>query len=316
MRLQDIIGQPGVSRLLLRLTAAGRLPHALLLEGRPGCGRRTLARALAQALLCTAPVAGDACGTCRSCQLVVAGTHPDLTETRHDAQGGEIGTEEVREEIVARAYESPLVGERRVFVLYGVERLHAAAANALLKVLEEPPAGTYLVATCTAAAAVLATIRSRTQLHRLQPLAAEDIARILRQGGVPDGVAEERAGRGQGSHRGLWGELEALPLAELRSLCLEGWSSAEVARAVAALPDAVTAEQEEAGVTVAQEQRRAVRHWLSALAHDLRTRLRAAPSPVLAARIERLLTLERDLDRNLPPRLVIEAVAIDPPRSR
>jgi len=315
-RLSEIIGHPALTALLTRLLAANQLTHALLLEGVPGCGRRTLARAVAQALLCLEPVRGDACGRCRSCLVAGAGSHPDLVETRHDSEGGETGIDEMRDQVVGRAFESPLMGERRVFILYSVERLREASANALLKALEEPPAGTYFILTTSQAGAVLKTIRSRAQLFRLQALTTEHLRAILVAGGIPGPQAEARAQRGPGSHRGLWRDLEDIPLAQLRSLALEGFRSELVMQAVAALPTTLTAADEEAGRTVAGEQRRAVRQWLSVLAHDLSRRLRTDPDPGLASRIERVLSLERDLNLNLQPRLVIEAIGLDAERRR
>ncbi len=311
-RLTDVIGQQATTALLARLVARERLPHALLLEGIPGCGRRTTLRALAQTLLCRQPEAGDACGRCDCCQLVAAGTHPDLTELRHE--GAEPTIEEVREEVVARVYESALMGGRRVFLLHAVERLRQDSANALLKALEEPPPGTFLLMSTNAARAVLATIRSRAQLLRLQPLSEADLALVLERGGVPQATARERAMRGSGSHHGLWAELEVLPLEELRRLVLEGYSTSAVSHACAALPDRLTAAQEAAGVTLLQEQRRALGHWISALAHSLREDLRASCDGALARTIERVLELQRDLRGNLHPRLVIEALALDQER--
>ncbi|HEX3135063.1 MAG TPA: DNA polymerase III subunit delta', partial [Planctomycetota bacterium] len=85
MRLGEIIGHGGLPRLLVRLIARTRLPHAIILDGIPGCGRRTLARAVAQALLCHAPHQGDACGACASCRVLAAETHPDCIELPHDS---------------------------------------------------------------------------------------------------------------------------------------------------------------------------------------------------------------------------------------
>jgi DNA polymerase-3 subunit delta' len=268
-RLADVLGQGGLTALLKRLLRANRLPHAALLEGVPGCGRRTLARALAQSLLCASPHEGDSCGACESCLLAGSGSHPDLVALAHDSESDELPVERVREDVVARAYESPLVGARRVFIIYGVERLAKEAANAMLKALEEPPAGAYIVMTTTQSAAVLKTIRSRAQLFRLQPLAEAELARVLRAGGIAATDADARAMRGAGSHRGLWGDLESAPIAELRELCTGGLRMETVAAVVAALPSKITAEQEEAGLTVTKERRRALRQWLIALAHDL-----------------------------------------------
>src|SRR5271167_4218768 len=113
MRLREVIGQDGLVRLLSRLIARGRLPPALLLEGLPGCGRRTLALAIAQAVLCPRAQGGDACGECASCRMVNEGSHPDLVSLPHDSQGDDLGVELVRSAIAEAAYQSPLIGAGR-----------------------------------------------------------------------------------------------------------------------------------------------------------------------------------------------------------
>jgi DNA polymerase III delta' subunit len=316
VKIAEVIGQPGVTRLLARLISRARLPHASMIEGNPGCGRRTVALAIAQALLCARPFDGDACGSCPSCALCLAGTHPDLMATPHDSESDDLAVDMLRDEVVAKAYESPLIGQRRVFVLYSVERLQNASANVLLKVLEEPPAGAYFITTTSQASAVLKTIRSRAQLYRLQPLAAGDVAEILRRGGVAPDDALSLSERSTGGHRGLWDDVAPVPLEDLRALCRDGLRSEIVARVVDALPTTVSDEQEAAGRTVSGEQRRVLRQWLVALAHDLQRELRRKPDIDLALRMERLANLHHDLARNLPPRLVIEALALDQERRR
>ncbi|MBA3707916.1 MAG: hypothetical protein H0W83_03735, partial [Planctomycetes bacterium] len=256
MKLSEVIGQPGLTRLLARLISRSRLPHACMLEGPPGCGRRTLAGAISQALLCSQPSGGDACGSCPSCAMCGAGTHPDLVATPHDSDSDDLPVDLMRDEIVAKAYESPLMGERRVFILYSVERLQNAAANVLLKALEEPPAGAYFVMTTAQSSSVMKTIRSRAQISRMQPLTAADIAIILRRGGVSADEARSRAEGATNGHRGLWGDVTPVPLEDLRLLSRDGLRSEVVARVVAGLPTSVTEEQEAAGRTVASEQRR------------------------------------------------------------
>jgi len=303
-------------RLLARIVARGKLPHAVLLEGTPGCGRRTVARALAAALLCRQPAAGDACGTCASCVQVGQGTHPDLL--LFPAEGEDVAvdkelTEAVRDLVESRAYESPLLGGGRVFVIPDIERLQrnqATAANSLLKVLEEPPPSTWFILTTAFASGVLRTIRSRAQLYRLQPLIAGDVERILMRGGVPAPIAARRATASEGSHRGLWDDdLPEVPLAGLISLLRDGWSTTTLADLVSALP---TRERED-GRTVASEQRRICRLWLAALQQSLRRDLLGTEARVAADGIERVQQALRDLQRNLQPRLVLEALAL--PRS-
>ncbi len=307
MQLSEVIGHPGTTRLLARLIAAGRLPHALLIEGIPGSGRRTLTTAIAASLLCGAGAAGDSCGTCASCRLIREGTHPDLVSLSHDSQADDFGVEQVRDTVVEAAYQSPLLGAKRVFVLHSVERFGLAAANCLLKVLEEPPAGAYLLMTTANAGAVLRTIRSRAQLQRLSPLAVADLERVLVRAGMPADEARARAPLGAGSHRGLGEGADAVPLAAMLRLCREGLSMELVAEIAGQLPQRA---REEEGRTLAAEQRQRLGQWLQALMHGLRAELRGPDAERAAAHIERVVQLQRDVQRNVSPQLVIEGLAL------
>lgn len=307
LRLAEVIGQPGPVRLLTRLLARDRLPHALLIEGLPGCGRRTLARAVAAALLCRARADGDACGRCESCLLAGAGTHPDLVALPHDSEGSDPDVELVRTAVAEAAYASPLIGDRRVFLLPGIERLALPAANALLKVLEEPPPGAYLLMTTDAAAGLLRTIRSRAQLVRLMPLTAAELERVLTRGGIAPSAAHARALLGHGSHRGLWQDEEEAPLDDLLALCAGGYSARLVGALVGRLPQRV---REDEGRTLAAEQRRTLGRWLLALQQRLRGDLPGADGVRAAELLERVLLLQRDLERNINPQLVIEGLGL------
>jgi DNA polymerase-3 subunit delta' len=312
MRLAEVIGQGAVATLTARLQARDRLPHAILLEGVPGCGRRTLATAIAQAVLCASPHQGDACGTCDSCRMVTAGSHPDLVSTPHDTEPTAPSVDLVREQVVEAAFSSPLVGAHRVFILPGIERWNHQAANTLLKVLEEPPSSVRFVATTHQATAVLRTIRSRCQLYRLQPLSAVDVEQVLMRGGIAAGEARRRAVAAVGGHRGLWHGAPPIPLDALLRLAREGYRSALVAEAMALLPLKIDPAAEEAGLTLAAEQRRTVRVWLAALAQALRADLRQGGDEALRTveRIQRLSGLTQDLARNLQPRLILEAIGL------
>lgn len=316
-QLGNVLGQDGLVRLLRRLVVRERVPAAVLLDGQPGCGRRTLSRALAAALLCPTPVDGDACGQCRSCALVAAGNHPDLVALPHDsdeehpdpevaeAARAQLNAEAVRELIEVRAWESPLIGRRRVFLLPVIERLQrgqATMANALLKALEEPPAGAYFILTAAAAAGVMATIRSRTQCYRLQPLTVVDVERILARGGVPTAEAARRAATSAGSHRGLWAtDIEAPPIAGLRHLIEEGLDGRVLADLVQGLPN------RDGGLG---EARRVLRRWLLATQQAYRRELPGPHGPAAADAIERLSRSMRDLGLNIQPRLVLEGLAV------
>ena len=170
-----------------------RLPHALLLHGGRGIGKRHLMKAYAQLLLCESPVEATPCGRCAGCQLIAADNHPDLRwltpaalmPDRDDAGGNgedsEIDRSETRSSKSKPSREilidqvrkiseflaiSSHRGGRRVVLLLPAEALNAPAANALLKVLEEPPPGVTFLAVSDQLDAVLPTILSRCVLLR------------------------------------------------------------------------------------------------------------------------------------------------------
>ncbi|WP_456417442.1 DNA polymerase III subunit delta' [Thiolapillus sp.] len=144
----------------------GRLPHALLLAGPQGVGKAGFARQLAASLLCERPQAtGLACGTCRQCLLLAAGNHPDLRLLLPEEGKTQIGIDAVRE-LVAGNTLSVGGDAYRVFIIDPAEGMSQAAANALLKTLEEPIEGTLIILLCAQVDRLPVTIRSRCQCLR------------------------------------------------------------------------------------------------------------------------------------------------------
>ena len=308
MRLSELVGHGGLPRLIARLISRGRLPHAIILEGIAGCGRRTCARSMAQSLLCSAARDGDACGICVSCQVMDAGTHPDCIELPHESTGADLPLDLVREMVVDAAFTSPLMGVAKIFILPGIERLAPAAANTLLKVLEEPPRGTYLIMTTTTAAGVLRTIRSRAQLYRLSPLSAPEVATILARRGLAAEEAQRLSLVAQGSLRGLEERTAQVPFDALARLLDGPLDESLVGEVVSQLPKRIS---EEAGDrTLAGEQRRILSLWLEALVQRERAALAGPDAEQVSERIERVLRLQQDLDRHLNPHLVVEGLAL------
>ncbi len=155
---------------------AGQLPHALLLSGPQGMGKRHFAESLARALLCEQPQEeGSACGQCRACLLMQAGSHPDwlLVEPEEGKQG--IGIDQIRALIRFQSLTSQY-GKRRVVLLAPAEGINHAAANALLKTLEEPSGETLLMLRSDRPSALLPTVRSRCQQQLFRPLIGLDPA--------------------------------------------------------------------------------------------------------------------------------------------
>jgi len=198
MRLADVVGHEGVLARLRRAAAAERLASAYLLTGPPGIGKRLVADAFAARILCSAPVASDACQACPQCTCVAAGTHPDLRIIEREEERRDIRIEQVRE--LARWLTlQPLMAQRKVAIIDAAHCLSEPAQNALLKTLEEPPPSAVLLLTATAAARLLPTVRSRCQTVRMDPLPSEAVVRVLGARGVAPEQAILLAAESEGS---------------------------------------------------------------------------------------------------------------------
>ncbi len=142
----------------------GQLAHAILLSGPAGIGKMALADALAALLLCKNQQIDGACGTCKSCLLRQAGNHADLLMLHSDTNN--IGVDAVRQLTRFSQGASQQHGSK-VMIIPAADSMTEAAANALLKTLEEPPAGCYLVLVSQNPLQLSATIRSRCQQWQL-----------------------------------------------------------------------------------------------------------------------------------------------------
>lgn len=150
---------------LRRAHGAGRLPHALLIAGPAGVGKRLLADLLARSLLCQAAGPdGLPCGRCRDCNLYRAGTHPDLVRVGPDPEGksDEIKVGRIRDLIESEGLTSTR-GPHKIVFIDPADRMNPSAANALLKTLEEPTPGTLFCLVTERAHLLPATVRSRCQ---------------------------------------------------------------------------------------------------------------------------------------------------------
>lgn len=150
----------------LRAALDRRFPQTVLLTGPAGSGKLPLARVLAAALLCTAAADLRPCGTCSSCRKIVNHTHPDLDLIDEGSDDLPIAcARSLRRNI----HVLPNDGDRRVVILRHAHKLNPMAQNALLKVLEEPPAYAFFILTTEQPGAVLETIRSRCTRYQLAP---------------------------------------------------------------------------------------------------------------------------------------------------
>jgi DNA polymerase-3 subunit gamma/tau len=173
-RFSELRGQDHVSRTLRNAVREARVTHAYLFSGPRGTGKTSTARILAKALNCAAPSDGEPCGSCASCLEVTAGTSLDVHEL--DAASNN-GVDAMRELVSRAALGTP--GRWKVYIVDEVHMLSAAASNALLKTLEEPPGHVVFVLATTDPQKVLPTIRSRTQHFEFRLLPADVLSEHL-----------------------------------------------------------------------------------------------------------------------------------------
>jgi len=218
MLFKDIVGHESLKARLLQTVAEQRVSHAQLFLGPEGSGALPLAIAFAQYLNCTQRTADDACGVCPSCQKFNKLIHPDLhfvfplvSSLKHPVS--ESHMEPWREQVLSQPYfnqnqwvaklgaenkqcyiskdEANHVlrkmayktyeGEYKILIIWLPEKLNAYAANALLKLIEEPPEKTLFLLVSEQHERILTTILSRTQMFRVPKISKSDLAKALQE---------------------------------------------------------------------------------------------------------------------------------------
>ena len=175
-RFEEFAGNRETIQRLSRAARDKNLPHAILLEGAGGLGKRTLARLIAQAAVCTAEE--KPCGVCGPCSKVIAGAHPDIVTVQGGTSARSLHIDAIRK-IRSDAYIRPNEAEYKGYLIFQAESMTREAQNALLKVLEEPPEHVLFVLTCLSASSMLPTVRSRAQVVTLQPVSMEEACKAL-----------------------------------------------------------------------------------------------------------------------------------------
>ena len=189
----------------------GTPPHAIVISGPAGVGKTTLALDLAAGLLCDAPEPSDRpCRTCRGCGLVERGNHADLHRLAPSGPGNQIRIGDRSEpepgtirRLIADLALLPVEGGARVALIEEAERMNEEAQSALLKTLEEPPAGVTIILCADREDALLPTVRSRCVRLRLGPVAVREVEAILADQGVADPPTASRLARLASGRPGL-----------------------------------------------------------------------------------------------------------------
>lgn len=172
----DVVGRDEIIAVLRGQVKSGKTSHAYLFCGMRGSGKTTCAKILAKAVNCLSPVNGDPCGQCEACRAIDSGLTLDIVEM--DAASNN-GVGEVRDMIEQLTY-TPSELKMRVYIIDEVHMLTAAAFNALLKTLEEPPSHVMFILATTEVHKLPATIVSRCQRYDFDRIPMDDIVSRLR----------------------------------------------------------------------------------------------------------------------------------------
>ena len=209
----ELIGNSRVKTVLKRMLVSDRLPGAMLFTGEEGIGKKLFALEVARALNCRTPKGEEACGVCSSCVRIRKLNYPtrdDADEwtqiiwTNHPDVGLVVAPKRVlrveqMRQIEKEANFRPFEGKARVFLIDEADKLNDASANALLKVLEEPPRTSHLILITARPAMLLPTILSRCQMIRFSPLTPDEIESHLVKNDLDVKTARLRARAAGGS---------------------------------------------------------------------------------------------------------------------
>src|SRR5436190_6400874 len=211
----NLIGNENVKDTLRRLLSSGRMGGSLLFTGDEGVGKKLFALELAKALNCRQRAGDEACDECSSCKRISNSRFPPFPAADDNkdrmiwSEHGDVAMVRPYKQIIRvkpirelerEANYRPFEGSARVFIVEDAEYMNDQAANALLKTLEEPASTSHLILTTTNPTALLATIRSRCQVIRFAPIAAEQIEQFLvEQKAMPASDAVLLARTSQGS---------------------------------------------------------------------------------------------------------------------
>ena len=212
----ELTGNSRVKVVLKRMLISDRLPGAMLFTGEEGIGKKLFALEIARALNCRTPKDYEACGVCPSCVRIMKLNYPQRDDaeewtqiiwTDHADVGLVIAPRRVlrvdqMRQIEKEANFRPFEGKARVFLIDEADKLNDASANALLKVLEEPPRTSYLILITARPAMLLPTILSRCQMIRFSPLSPDEIEKYLTKNKLVDAKTARLRARAAGGSMG------------------------------------------------------------------------------------------------------------------
>ena len=183
-KFSEVVGQDYIIKTLLNAIKNNRIAHAYLFAGPRGTGKTSVAKLFAKAINCE-KFNGETCDECNSCKAYLSGNHPDIIEM--DAASNN-GIDEIRS-IIEQVPYAPLIGKYKVYIIDEVHMMTTPAFNALLKILEEPPAHVIFILATTDPQKIIPTVLSRCQRYNFSKINVYDIKKkvieILNKEGIP-----------------------------------------------------------------------------------------------------------------------------------
>lgn len=173
---ESIIGNDKIKEELTKLALSRKIPSSLLFIGNSGIGKKLIAREFAKMILCESKE--PCCKKCKSCIQFESNNNPDFIEIIPD--GNTIKIEQIRE-MQQKAYETPIVSNRKVFIIDDADTATKEAQNALLKTLEEPAEFLNIILIGSNESSFLSTIKSRCVIYHFETIPNEQIEKILKE---------------------------------------------------------------------------------------------------------------------------------------
>ncbi len=186
----DFVGNDGIKEYLTHSVQNGKLGHAYIVEGMAGSGRRTVVRQLLQVLGCENENAP--CKRCGNCMKIGTGVCVDIYTVKVPEGKSEITVDLIRD-MISGMMLSPNDLDFKAYIIEEADKMNQNAQNALLKVLEEPPADIYFFLITENASKLLPTVRSRALNLRTVPLTDEQVMTVLKNNGIPDNEKSRNA---------------------------------------------------------------------------------------------------------------------------
>lgn len=171
---ENIIGHEQNIEHLENAIENGQVSHAYIFNGEDGIGKMTTAKAFVKALLCESK---NSCGTCQSCIQIDSGNHPDVIYVTHEKAG--ITVDDIRDQVNQSVFVKPYSSDYKVYIIDEADKMNAAAQNALLKTIEEPPAYAVIILLSNNKESFLETIVSRCVVLNFGPLKESQVREYL-----------------------------------------------------------------------------------------------------------------------------------------